>query len=206
MATASALASLWPQPSRDTKQFSKPVISQVMMQLFILALFAWCSTNSALAGVAASVEAGRGESVDIAGLGTTWTDVYAWHTPYNTELNLSLLGRVDHWHGVEDNAIVSNLWDVSATPVLRLQPAQPTHWFPFFDVGVGVHWITETQINVHRQLSTHFQFGEFFGPGVRFGTHAQYELTFRVQHVSNGNIKEPNNGLTFRTLVFQYHF
>ena len=160
----------------------------------------------ALGGVAASVEGGSGQSVDIVGLGIGWTDVYAWRGPWSTELNLSLLGRVDHWHGTEENPVVSNLWDVSATPVVRIQPAQPKNWFAFFDVGIGVHFISETRINQYRQFSTAFQFGEFVGPGIRFGDRAQYELSFRVQHVSNADIKEPNNGLTFHTIAFQYRF
>jgi len=132
--------------------------------------------------------------------------MYGWSLPWHTQLNLSLLGRVDEWHGTQANAVVSHLWDVSATPVLTLQPAQPQGWFPYLDVGLGVHFISETRINATKQFSTVFQFGEFFGVGVRFGKHAQYDLGFRAQHVSNGDIGEPNNGLTFRTLVFQYHF
>jgi len=41
---------------------------------------------------------------------------------------------------------------------------------------------------------------------VRFGGRGQFEIALRVQHTSNDGIREPNNGLTFRTLVFQYAF
>jgi lipid A 3-O-deacylase len=174
--------------------------------LFALALVACCFAGNASGGVAVSIEGGHGEEVDIAGLGIAWTDAYRWNSFWNTELNLWVLGRIDQWHGKEDNPVVSRLWDISATPILRLQPRQPKSWFPFFDVGVGVHWITATRINAQRQFSTRFQFGEFFGPGIQFGPRAQYEIAFRVQHVSNGNIKEPNNGLSVRMLVLQYHF
>jgi lipid A 3-O-deacylase len=195
--------------SYRSRKLAPRFLSRNLRLRMALAALALCGVGCAplaLAGVAASVEGGSGQSVDVVGLGIAWTDVHAWRGPWSTELNLSLLGRVDHWHGTEENPVVSNLWDVSATPVVRIQPAQPKGWFAFFDVGIGVHLISETRINEHRQFSTVFQFGEFFGPGVRFGDRAQYELSFRVQHVSNGNIKEPNNGLTFHTIAFQYRF
>jgi len=80
----------------------------------------------ASAGVGASVEAGRGESVDIWGVGLRWTDLHTWHLGGSTDLGVSILGRLDHWHGTEANAPVTDLWDLSATPVLRLEPAART--------------------------------------------------------------------------------
>lgn len=151
------------------------------------------------------MEAGRGESVDIWGLGLRWTDLHTWQLRRDLELSISLLGRVDHWHGTETNAAATELWDLSATPVLRLQPADHNGLTPFLDVGIGVSLISHTRID-SRVLSTAFQFNELIGPGVRFGRHGEYELAFRVQHTSNDGIQEPNNGLTFRTIVFQYAF
>ena len=158
------------------------------------------------ADVGFSVEAGRGESVDIWGLGLRWADLHTWHLAGDVDIGVSILGRVDHWHGVEPGAVVADLWDISATPVLRLQPADRTGVTPFLDAGIGVSLITHTRINDHRVLSTAFQFNELIGPGVRFGDRGQYELALRVQHTSNDGIKEPNNGLTYRTIVFQYAF
>ncbi len=160
----------------------------------------------AAGGVAISVEAGRGESVDIWGLGLRWSDLHTWHLRGNVDVGVSMLGRVDHWRSTETNAAVTDLWDLSVTPVLRLQPADRTGVTAFLDGGIGVSVISHTQINDHRVLSTAFQFNELIGPGVRFGQRGQYELALRVQHTSNDGIKEPNNGLTFRTIVFQYSF
>ncbi len=159
----------------------------------------------AAGAVAISVEAGRGESVDIWGVGVKWTDLDAWHLSGHVDLSLSVLGRIDHWHGSEPNAVVTDLWDLSATPVFRVQPADRAGVTLFLDVGIGVSLISQTSID-SRVLSTHFQFNELIGPGVRFGEHGQFELSFRVQHTSNDGIKEPNNGLTFRTIAFQYAF
>ena len=171
-------------------------------------VFAWLlgPCGQACADVALSLEAGRGEGVDIWGLGLRWADLHTWHLARDVDIGISILGRVDHWHGVEMGAVVADLWDLSATPVLRLQPVDRTGVTPFLDAGIGVSLISHTRINGHRVLSTAFQFNELIGPGVRFGDRHQYELALRVQHTSNDGIKEPNNGLTFRTIVFQYAF
>jgi lipid A 3-O-deacylase len=164
------------------------------------------SCGQVRADVGFSVEVGRGESVDIWGLGLRWADLHTWHLPRDVDVGVSILGRADHWHGVEPGAVVADLWDVSVTPVFRLQPEYRTGVTAFLDAGIGVSAISHTRINDHRVLSTAFQFNELIGPGVRFGERGQYELALRVQHTSNGSIKEPNNGLTFRTIVFQYTF
>ena len=71
--------------------------------------------------------------------------------------------------------------------------------------GGPISLISHTRID-SRVLSTGFQFNELIGPGVRFGGRGQFEIALRVQHTSNDGIREPNNGLTYRTLVFQYAF
>ena len=48
-----------------------------------------------------------------------------------------------------------------------------------------------------REMSTAFQFGEFIGGAIRFGAKGDYELGVRLQHVSNGGIKHPNDGITY---------
>lgn len=42
--------------------------------------------------------------------------------------------------------------------------------------------------------------------GVLVGASWQYEVSVLAQHVSNGGIHDPNNGLTFFSLGFAYHF
>ena len=157
-------------------------------------------------GTFGSVEVGGGDSVGVWGVGFGWDDLYTWNLGPHFQAVQNLLLRIDHWHGTQAEAVVANLWDLSATPVLRLQPATNTFPRVFLDIGLGVHLITEPRINRTRQFSTVFQFGEFLGPGVQFGDRGQYELSFRLQHVSNGRIEEPNDGLNYGTLVFQYHF
>lgn len=92
-----------------------------------------------------------------------------------------------------------------ATPVLRAEwPAQ--RWPVFVEVGLGAMLITHTKLQLDHQFSTALQFDQVLGAGTRFGDRNQYELGLRLQHMSNANIKSPNNGLTWGALRFAWKF
>ena len=92
-----------------------------------------------------------------------------------------------------------------ATPVLRAEwPAE--RWPVFVEAGLGAMLITHTKLQLDHQFSTAFQFNEILGVGTRFGERSQYELGLRVQHMSNADIKGPNNGLTWGALRFAWKF
>jgi hypothetical protein len=55
-------------------------------------------------------------------------------------------------------------------------------------------------------LSTAFQFGEFAGAGVNFGDRGEYGVGVRIQHISNGCIKQPNYGATFGEVRISYRW
>ncbi|MDP1996021.1 MAG: acyloxyacyl hydrolase, partial [Gallionella sp.] len=44
------------------------------------------------------------------------------------------------------------------------------------------------------------------GVGARFGDRRQFDLGYRFQHLSNGGIKKPNQGINFNQIRFAYHF
>src|SRR5206468_2413152 len=113
-----------------------------------------------------------------------------------------LLWRLDHWRGRDPQPATKNVWDLSVTPFVRW----PIASYVFLDLGIGLHAISHTRINAERDMSTAFQFGEFIGASVRFGTAGLYELGVRVQHVSNGGIKHPNDGITYPLLTLSRSF
>ena len=55
-------------------------------------------------------------------------------------------------------------------------------------------------------MSTAFQFGEFIGVRRRLAVRGDYELGVRLQHVSNGGIKHPNDGITYPMLTLSRSF
>jgi opacity protein-like surface antigen len=102
-----------------------------------------------------------------------------------------------------DNELV----DLSVTPVLRFQRDADlsSGASPFAEAGIGTHLISDTTLG-RRVLSTAFQFGSVVGFGVGFGERGQYELSYRYQHISNADIKTPNDALDLHLLRLGYNF
>lgn len=143
------------------------------------------------------IEAGRGDEVDAAGIG--------WRHALGGDCGaprFALLLRADHWRGRDPAPASRSIWDVSATPVLEL-PVSRAPWPLRIDFGIGAHAISHTRINAERRMSTGFQFGEFIGATLDLGP---VEIGLRVQHVSNGGIKHPNDGMTYTLLTMSRGF
>ena len=145
-------------------------------------------------GVALTV--GDGNDVTVYGIATHWDSLCTCPALRDRGFDTRLVAQAAYWHGREQPAERSSLWDLGITPVLRwIGPQAAARWF--FEVGVGVHLLSATRINTERVFSTAFQFGEIAGVGMAFGEHRRYEVGVYIQHVSNGGIKEPNDGLTY---------
>ena len=71
--------------------------------------------------------------------------------------------------------------------------------------GIGIHLLFHTRID-ERGLSTAFQIGEFVGTGLNFGDHGEYGVGVRIPHISNGCIKQPNDGATFGEVRISYRW
>lgn len=75
--------------------------------------------------------------------------------------------------------------------------------FPYLEAGIGVSFLSEETIN-GRDLSTHFQFEDRVGIGVRMGEEGRHNLSFRYVHYSNADIKQPNEGIDIFMLSYTY--
>lgn len=64
----------------------------------------------------------------------------------------------------------------------------------FLDLGLGASVYDRHYFSGERRFSTGFQFTEALGLGYRFGPARTWELSLRIQHVSNAGIKKPNPG------------
>lgn len=97
---------------------------------------------------------------------------------------------------------------LTSGPMLRWQRRSPfpsTHITPYTELGVGLSWLSETEIQ-GRVLSLHFQFEDKFGMGLRFGNQGQYDLAIRAYHYSNASIKRPNSGVNLAMASFGVWF
>jgi len=167
-------------------------------------------TLSALAGQASAVDvygtAGGGNDVGVYEVGLSWAPWKTWPLDPSWSLSLSPTAGVALWYA---SGAVTNksLVDFRAYPVLRLDCSAFAGFAPYVEGSIGLNVLTHTWIdNLNRQLSTAFQFGEFIGAGIAFGARREFDIGVRYQHVSNADIKKPNDGLTFGSVVFQYRF
>lgn len=144
---------------------------------------------------------GYGQRVAVYGVGALW------HVPWGAEtlarygLDARLGVDVMRWVGPDVGTAPRSLWNGNLTPYLRWHPAEGAWRNTFIEVGLGVQVVSHTSItslpDYQRNFGSAFQFGERLSAGVSFGPHGRYEIAPFVQHVSNGRIKRPNDGLTY---------
>jgi len=129
-----------------------------------------------------------------------------WRMPLENDRLLSLRGiaGLSYWVA-PDNHDHHSLFALGVYPVLRLDLQPMGGVVPYIEGAIGFNLLSHTWIE-NRRLSTAFQFGEFVGVGVSFGDKLQFDLGARYQHISNADIKRPNDGLTYPSIVFQYRF
>jgi hypothetical protein len=150
------------------------------------------------------LQGGGGNHVASATVGVVWNGVWQYESGWGRwEANLDLsLGqwRVSSGHVPADGH--RNVTQIGLTPVLRLWPA---NWGGFFvEAGIGANAIFPLYRNDDRRFSTAFNFGDHLGLGWRFG--ASHEIALRIQHFSNGSIKQPNPGENFVQVRYTRRF
>ncbi len=123
-----------------------------------------------------------------------WFQGNGWHLGGYWDLSAA------RWERDPTNA---HLTDISLTPVFRLQGDGLQG--AYFEGGIGIHLLSSTKLD-DKRFGSAFQFGDHLGFGYRFGARGAYDLGYRYQHLSNGNIKETNDGINFHQFRLQYWF
>ena len=150
-----------------------------MKKIFGVLAFLHAVHAQALDGV--SLELGRGgHDVSLARLGAQWD----WRNGWGY---WELSGGV--WGGGR-----GTLYDLGFTPVFRRGDRL------YAEGAIGVHWLSSTTVEPGRDVSTHFQFGDHLAVGWRT---EKLDLSLRLQHLSNGGIRNPNPGINFLQLRLQ---
>jgi lipid A 3-O-deacylase len=128
----------------------------------------------------------------------TWWQIGDWH--------FALIGEahVAWWHTDESDEN-RNIGEFGVTPFIRFIKGSGSIR-PFVEAGAGVRLLTHARISSNYSYATAFQFTPTAGVGVQLGSHQQYQVGYRFQHISNGGIKEPNPGINFHQLYLQYNF
>ena len=146
----------------------------------------------ALAADSVSAELGIGShKVTLWRVGAQWDQHPSWleGTRWRTYWDLS----AGSWHGD-----LGTVHDVGLTPVFRYARAERGL---FYEGAIGFHVLSDSHISTDLGLSTRFQFGDHLGAGYRNG---HYDWSVRLQHLSNGGMRNPNPGINFLELRIQY--
>ena len=178
-----------------------------MLSVLLAAITSMASANAAAAGLFAptglGVTVASGDQTTLYGLSTYWDSVCACAPLTERGLDLRIYAQIAYWRGTERPSDHQSLWEGSVTPALRWMGPSVGAARIFTELGLGVSAISETRINRDRQFATTFQFNEHFGVGLAFGEKRRYEVAAYVRHVSNGSIKQQNDGETFFGGVFR---
>ena len=114
----------------------------------------------------------------------------------------SLECSLGYWHGIASNKENNNLIDAAVLPSVKYFPGNAVDGRFYVEGGIGAHLLSRTRINNDRRFGSAFQFGDLVGMGWRLGQEKNYEIGLRLQHISNGGIKKPNQGINFLELRF----
>ncbi|MGQ0545918.1 MAG: acyloxyacyl hydrolase [Betaproteobacteria bacterium] len=157
-----------------------------------------CSARPALAVDGISGELGYRDDVRLWRAGLQWKWQRRWLRGGDWELGGYWDLSAGGWRNGRDT-----IYDLGFTPVFRLERTTPGS--AYLEAAIGFHLLSDLRINDDRVFSTSFQFGDHIGIGRRFGPRDRYDLSVRLQHLSNGGIRKPNPGIDFVQLRFQYH-
>lgn len=152
-----------------------------------------------------SLEAGSGNKTHMARIAVQWDWHRSWFAEGDWEVGGYWSASMGNWRARRfgpTQASREDILDAGITPVVRLRRDDGLGWYG--ELGIGVHWLSDRYVNNGKELSTHFQFGDHIGVGYVFAGGAELGMSF--QHISNGSIKKPNDGVNFTLLKLAYPF
>ncbi len=150
----------------------------------------------------ASLEFASGNKTKMVRGGLQWNWEKQWWKSNGTHIGGYWDLTLAQWRGerFQGSNSTQNLTDLGFTPVFRFQKDNLRG--PYAEAGIGAHYLSGLYDNNGRRLSTRFQFGDHLGIGYVFQNGAA--LGLKIQHFSNGGIKQPNNGVNFAVIRLSY--
>jgi hypothetical protein len=175
----------------------------------VFALAALLATQPAFAAEpladSAAVEIGTGAKVQLIRFSAqkdwqkSWFERQDYHLSGYWDLNLA------QWRGnahMNISGQKQNMTVVGLTPVFRYERRDKRGWFA--EAGIGPSFFSELYNNDDNRLSTSFEFADHLGGGYVLDN--KWELSARLQHYSNGGIKQPNSGVNLFLVKAAYRF
>ena len=152
----------------------------------------------------AFVEGGIADNAtNSATVGLVWP--WSWrHEALGGELTATTEAYLSHWIA-RGSAKHASFTQMGLLPVLRYRFGQgSSNWFA--QGGVGISVMDVMYRTADKQFSTHFNFASVAALGRSFGPERRQELSLRLFHVSNADLKKPNPGENFLQLRYAAMF
>jgi len=176
-----------------------------MKKLFALMFFS-LMTSRACAVDGVFVEYGHGNNVEMSRVGGMWKWDRSWLDEGDWNVTGFWEADLGRWRGERPRDDNQSITEIGITPVFRYAPKASSGTTPYLEGGfVGLHLISPAFVNTNRKFGSSFQFGNHVGFGVSLGEHRQFDVGYRFQHLSNGDIQQPNRGINFSELHLIYH-
>lgn len=176
------------------------------MKTIVSFLIALLVSGNVFAVDGLSVELGNGQHANSTRVGLLWDFNKTWFNEGDWLVTGFWEANVGTWRGNSAAGNNQTITDLGITPVFRLQQKSPTGFAPYLEGAIGFHLISPTYIYANRKFGSAFEFGDHIGFGTRFGDKQQFDIGYRFQHLSNGGIKKPNQGININQVHFSYHF
>jgi len=153
------------------------------------------------------VEYGQANKVAMYRVGALWKWDKTWLNDGDWQVTGFWEADLGRWRGYRSNDSNQTIAEIGLTPVFRLTRKEGAGLAPYLEGGfIGMHLISPTFIYNDRKFGSAFQFGNHLGFGATFGGRRQCDLGYRFQHMSNADIKQPNQGINFSEIHFVYRF
>jgi lipid A 3-O-deacylase len=136
------------------------------------------------------------------GISMKWKEEVIGKSPWC--MHFSMEAAIGQWNTFTTGNENFKLIEYMFTPVVRVQERFPSSISFFIEAAVGLHLLSNAFVRGPRKFGSAFQFGDHAGIGIRFGKDQKYELSYRIQHLSNAGISKPNEGMNFSEIYFAY--
>ncbi len=156
----------------------------------------------ALSGTA--IEIGHADHARILRASTAWNPDQRWLSGAGWHLAPQIHAGVGIWHGTA--AQKNTTAEIFVTPSVRYRPNASSGQQPYVEAGLGVHLISESQLDDQRDLGSNLLLSEHLGMGMVFGDRSQYDLSYRFQHLDNAGRRTTNPGLNAHQVRLLYNY
>jgi len=117
-------------------------------------------------------------------------------------LGMAPVASVGLWQASGSVTGAKSTWDLAFVPMMRW--GRPLSGSTRFDVefGIGPAWLGDPEIG-NRHKSSNYQFSDHVGLGLG-SADGHWRVGLAYRHISNADIRTPNNGVDYKGLSLEY--